>query len=294
MASLSREERRHQLLAKYPPPPLWKRVLKELPYTCKNIIYTICRWLWLESLGRKIFVKQTRGPEEVASLRFVDAHTSIPVPGVYGTINFGGKSYAFMQRLPGKDILQVRWSRFTGAEKHNNIHTQLRGFMEELRAIPPPQSPAICSGLGGPVLDYRLCTDGPHGPYADKADMNFQLRLGVPFDDIRRAFGSGPPQRTEDIIESHSRRHLLVYTHSDLAQHNIMVDNGEVTGIVAWECSSWYPTHWEYLKALFTEPCDVEWGSGIHKFLTPFQFEANVDAGFGWGSPKWKCDPRCT
>ncbi|KAK0192078.1 hypothetical protein F5146DRAFT_489341 [Armillaria mellea] len=198
-----------------------------------------------------------------------------------------------MQRLPGKDILQARWSRFTGAEKHN-IHTQLRGFMEELRAIPPPQSPAICSGLGGPVLDYRICTDGPHRPYADKADMNFQLRLGVPFDDIRRAFGSGPPQRTEDIIESHSRRHPIVYTHSDLAQHNIMVDNGEVTGIVDWECSGWYPTHWEYLKALFTEPCDVEWGSGIHKFLTPFQFEANVDAGFGWGSSKWKCDLRCT
>lgn len=47
MASLSREERRRQLLAKYPPPPLWKRILEELPYTSKNIIYTICRWLWL-------------------------------------------------------------------------------------------------------------------------------------------------------------------------------------------------------------------------------------------------------
>ncbi len=44
-----------------------------------------------------------------------------------------------MQRLPGKDILQARWSRFTVAEKLD-IHTQLRGFVEELRAIPPPQS----------------------------------------------------------------------------------------------------------------------------------------------------------
>ncbi|KAK0442108.1 kinase-like domain-containing protein, partial [Armillaria borealis] len=226
---------------------------------------------------------------EVASLRFVRAHTSIPVPRVFGTINFWGKSYAFMQRLPGNDILQARWSRFTDAEKLN-IHTQLRGFVEELRAIPPPQSPAICSVLRGPVRDYRLCTDGPHGPYADEAEMNFQLRLGVPFDNIRRAFCNGPPQRAEDIIESHSRRHPLVYTHSDLAQHNIIVDNGKVTGIVDWECSGWYPSHWEYLKALFTEPCDIEWRMGIHNFLTPFQFEANVDAGFGWGSPKWKCD----
>ncbi|KAK0482420.1 kinase-like protein [Armillaria novae-zelandiae] len=277
MASLSREERRRQLLAKYPPPPLWKRFLNELPYTCKNVIYTICRWLWLKSLGPWIFVKQTRGPEEVASLRFVHAHTSIPVPRVYGTINFWGKSYAFMQRLPGKDILRARWSQFTDSEKLN-IHTQLRGFVAELRAIPPPPSPAICSVLGGPGLDYRLCTDGPHGPYADEAEMNFQLRLGVPFDDIRRAFANESPQRAEDIIESHS------------PQHNIMVDNGEVTGIVDWECSGWYPRHWEYLKALFTEPCDVEWRSGIHNFLTPFQYEANVDARFGWGSPKWKCD----
>ncbi len=154
----------------------------------------------------------------------------------------------------------------------------------------PPQSPAICSVLGGLVRDYRLCTDEPHGPYADEAEMNFQRRLGVPFDDIRRAFGNGPPQRAEDIIESHSRRHPLVYTHSDLAQHNIMVDNGQVTGIIDCECSGWYTSHWEYLKALFTEPCDIEWRMGIHDFLTPFQFEANVDAGFGWGSPKWKCD----
>ncbi|KAK0204211.1 kinase-like domain-containing protein, partial [Desarmillaria ectypa] len=181
---------------------------------------------------------------EVASLRFVRAHTSIPVPRVFGIIDFWGKSYAFMQRLPGRDILQARWSRFTDAEKHN-IHTQLRGFVEELRAIPPPQSPAICSVLGGPVRDYRLCTDGAHGPYADEAEMNFQLRLGVPFDDVRRVF-CHEPQRAEDIIESHSRRHPLVFTHSDLAQHNIMVDGGKVTGIVDWECSGWYPTHWEY------------------------------------------------
>ncbi len=123
--------------------------------------------------------------------------------------------------------------------------------------------------------------------------MNFQLRLGVPFDDIRRALSNGPPQRVEDIIESHSRRHPLVYTHSDLAQHNIMVDNGQVTGIMDCECSGWYTSHWEYLKALFTEPCDIEWRMGIHDFLTPFQFEANVDAGFGWGSPKLEIVIRC-
>ncbi|KAG7447004.1 uncharacterized protein BT62DRAFT_829489, partial [Guyanagaster necrorhizus] len=181
---------------------------------------------------------------EVASLRFVRAHTSIPVPRVFGTIHFWGKSYAFMQRLPGQDILQARWNRFTDTEKHN-IHTQLRGFVEELRAIPSPRSPAICSVLGGPVMDYRICTDGPYGPYADEAVMNLQLRLGIPFGDVRRVFHS-EPQRAEEIIESHSRRHPLVFTHSDLAQHNIMVDNGKVTGIVDWECSGWYPAHWEY------------------------------------------------
>ncbi|PBK66914.1 hypothetical protein ARMSODRAFT_1046308, partial [Armillaria solidipes] len=85
---------------------------------------------------------------EVASLRFVRAHTSIPVPRVFGSINFWGKNYAFMQRLPGRDILQTRWNRLTDAEKHN-IHAQLRGFAEELRVIPPLQSPAICSVLGG-------------------------------------------------------------------------------------------------------------------------------------------------
>lgn len=134
--------------------------------------------------------------------------------------------------------------------------------------------------LGGPVRDYRICTDDPHGSYADEAEKNFQLRLGIPFDDIRRVYCE-ELQRADEIIRSYSRIHPLVFTHSNLAQHNIMVDNGRVTGIVHWECTGWYPTYWEYLKALFTEPCDIEWRTGIHNFLTPFQFEADIDARFG-------------
>ncbi|KAK0444391.1 hypothetical protein EV421DRAFT_1800830 [Armillaria borealis] len=203
MVSLSREERRRQLLAKYPPPPLWKQTLTRLRCASVEITFSIFRWLWLKSLGRWTFVKRTRGLEEVASLRFVRAHTSIPVPRVFGSINFLGKNYAFIQRLPGRDILQTRWNRrLTDAEKHN-IHAQLRGFAEELRAIRPLQSPAICSVLGGPVRDYRICTDGPHGPYADEAEMNFQLRLGILFDDIRRVYCDEPQRERPSPAQHH-------------------------------------------------------------------------------------------
>lgn len=69
------------------------------------------------------------------------------------------------------------------AEKYH-IYAQLRGFVEGLRAISSPKSPVTCSVIGGTSKGLQdLVTDDPHGSYAE-AEMNFHLRLGIPFDNI--------------------------------------------------------------------------------------------------------------
>ena len=44
--------------------------------------------------------------------------------------------------------------------------------------------------------------------------------------------------------------HKVVFTHGDLAHHNIMVDNGHVTAFLDWESAGWYPEYWKYTTAL--------------------------------------------
>lgn len=54
----------------------------------------------------------------------------------------------------------------------------------------------------------------------------------------------------------------MVFTHADLNPRNILVDrviqsdgsrSWEVTGIVDWETSGYYPEYWDYTKAMFEE-----------------------------------------
>ncbi|KAK0186168.1 hypothetical protein F5146DRAFT_171719 [Armillaria mellea] len=44
--------------------------------------------------------------------------------------------------------------------------------------------------------------------------------------------------------------HDIVFTHGDLWDHNIMVDQGHITGIVDWEWAGWLPEYWEYTSIL--------------------------------------------
>ncbi len=44
--------------------------------------------------------------------------------------------------------------------------------------------------------------------------------------------------------------HDIVFTHGDLWDHNIMVDQGHINGIVDWECAGWLPEYWEYTSIL--------------------------------------------
>jgi aminoglycoside phosphotransferase (APT) family kinase protein len=65
------------------------------------------------------------------------------------------------------------------------------------------------------------------------------------------------------------------FTHGDLHNENIMVDGaagGNVTGILDWEFSGYFPAWWEYASATTraTSPDDVEWRELLSEFLEPF------------------------
>jgi len=65
----------------------------------------------------------------------------------------------------------------------------------------------------------------------------------------------------EEILEMLPRSTLdsMVFTHGDVAPRNIMVDEvGNITGILDWEKSGWYPDYWEYVY-VHSYGSDIDW-----------------------------------
>lgn len=73
------------------------------------------------------------------------------------------------------------------------------------------------------------------------------------------------------------KKHRIVFTHGDLCQRNIMVnEKGDVTGIVDWEFSGWYPEYWEFAKALRGWQWQNDWSDYLSWILEPFYSEYAV------------------
>ena len=53
--------------------------------------------------------------------------------------------------------------------------------------------------------------------------------------------------------------HRIVLTHGDLSQHNILVQNGKITGLIDWEFAGWLPEHWEYVNFVKRAPVNRDW-----------------------------------
>ncbi|KAE8311195.1 hypothetical protein BDV41DRAFT_578857 [Aspergillus transmontanensis] len=127
--------------------------------------------------------------------------------------------------------LDKAWEIYDEATK-NRVTNQLKGYICELREIPP--SDYIGSVDFSPVADPIL--DGCHnqGPFSTEEVFDNALidayRSKVPRSYIK-SFLAGMLSQN---------KHQTVFTHGDLRLANIMVNNGNVTGIVDWEFGGWY------------------------------------------------------
>lgn len=56
------------------------------------------------------------------------------------------------------------------------------------------------------------------------------------------------------------------FTHGDLNIGNIMVKDGNVTGVIDWEASGYFPVWWEFVAtAIVNGPEDREWKRLLRK-----------------------------
>jgi aminoglycoside phosphotransferase (APT) family kinase protein len=175
---------------------------------------------------------------EVATMRFVARNTNIPIPFAWTSFRWRSIEYIVMSRVPGVTLEDMLKNSKDGTiENQEAIIDKLRHFVAQLRSLKSPHGPLICSVLGGPIDDYRVC-HFPSGPYDDEQHMNLQLRCAHPVDRL-----------PDFVISSHAISHPIVFTHGEIDPRNILVQGSRVT-LMDWETAGWFPAHWEYCKAI--------------------------------------------
>ncbi|KAF1918234.1 kinase-like domain-containing protein [Ampelomyces quisqualis] len=202
---------------------------------CRILLYPD---LTVVKIGRRVT------PDEPAALELA-AELGLPVPQVHkaGTGSVDGEAYIRMDYVQGERLDSV-WPSMTEEEKVG-ICGQLRGILTNMRSL-PWRTALIGSCLGRAARDCRQYTDYSDGPYGDEETFNtsfyFDLVKTIPVP-IRAA-----------LYQQLRNDHRIVFSHGDLAQHNILVKEGQITGLLDWEYSGWYPEHWDYIK-FFERPC---------------------------------------
>jgi aminoglycoside phosphotransferase (APT) family kinase protein len=178
--------------------------------------------------------------DDAESIMFIRENTTIPVPEILDTYHEDGKNYIVMNYIPGVSLDNV-WECMS-AEDMSVITKELEDYVRQMRQLSAPEGVLIGSVTGGPAIDRRQSGSATGGPFRSETDFNeWQLAQLIP---------QVPLSSREMYASMHKSDHRVVFTHGDLAFHNIIVSDGHIKAIIDWEYSGWYPEHWDYCKTL--------------------------------------------
>lgn len=173
---------------------------------------------------------------EAAVLRWLARNTDIPAPRVidcvrtYTNSHSGGShcqiDLMLITEVPGRTIMDVGENNLSDADVVK-IARDLKYYFDQLRSIPSPWGSKICSLAGGHLQSYRFRRFSC-GPFIDENEFNdFVLNEGSAIIQY--------PDQKEIVTKRLAKPHSVCFAHGDLAQANILICGGRVTGIVDWE-----------------------------------------------------------
>ncbi|OQE22244.1 hypothetical protein PENFLA_c013G05316 [Penicillium flavigenum] len=219
-------------------------------------------------LGNNLVVKSGHlRPQEGSTLRFIAENTTIPVPKVHDIRCEDGKPVALvMDYMPGKRLDEA-WDTLDSSQKLS-IADELHSYVNQLRELKGHYIGAIDRGEA--IIGRNASLEG--GPFDTEQEFN-EFILG---DMVKIA---------PDLLRHYCKfalmdDHEIVFTHSDLAPRNILVDGGRVTAILDWEYAGWYPAHWEYCQALRHLRPMFDWPEYLDRILPPKFEREYIDMAF--------------
>lgn len=120
----------------------------------------------------------TKRLSEACTLNFIAEKTSVPVPKVITAFECKetGCRYILLTTLPGSRLDMV-WDGMS-EETRSDILTQLQGYMNEIRAIPPPKKRFV-STVGLTSLEDERIFSGRFGPFQNVESFHRATRAGI-------------------------------------------------------------------------------------------------------------------
>ncbi|KAF9730212.1 hypothetical protein PMIN04_012255 [Paraphaeosphaeria minitans] len=216
------------------------------------------------SLGSKYILKE-RSIEppnfEACNIRFLRESTTIPVPRVELEYNDDDRYFMVTERVPG-DVLGAIWTSLPTAEKEN-IAKQTADCLLQLRNL---RSSRMQSLGEQPLYSAFLFLNGfgrPHGPLCSDDE------LWAEFSIILKNLPEKVRLRLRERMPSAGP---YTFTHGDLNIGNIVVQDGNLSGILDWESSGYFPVWWEFTCAgIGLGENDAEWKALLRKFMPSFE-----------------------
>ncbi|EGY23432.1 uncharacterized protein VDAG_04870 [Verticillium dahliae VdLs.17] len=239
------------------------------------------------SVGSKLIVKErsTSPPNfEARNIRFLRANTTIPLPPILKEWSEDGRYFMVNERVQGEP-LSVAWPNLTDVERHR-VAKQTANYLTELRQL---HSPLIQSLSGEPVYSAFLFPVGygvPHGPLCSDDEL---------WDELNKALERVPERARQRLQERMPSSTPYTFTHGDLTSVNIMVENGNLTGILDWEASGYFPVWWEFACAgIGLGEEDKQWKTLLQGYMSGFMEAREFWLDFHSLSNYPKLDVRAT
>ena len=239
---------------------------------------------WVGKCSADIVVKVTTSISdftECTSLEYLEYHMpDLPIPRVHGLVVYNELAYLFVSFLPGSTLSEV-WPALTNTQKEA-VRDQLDSILTRLRQLERPDGMALGGVKGEGCKDARrsikTCTRAIFSN-ADFWDFQYsEAPVGSPVYLTLLGKITRPLQASR-----------CVFTHGDLRTSNIIVRAGEdgsydISGIVDWEMSGFYPEDFECTKItnnLATNETS-DWYLFLPPCVSPKKYPSRWLADFAW------------
>ena len=211
-------------------------------------------------MGSKLIVKErsTSPPNfEARNIRLLTAKTTIPVPVITNEWSEGDRYFIVTERIPGEPLSSV-WATMSTTERVR-VAKQTADYLAQLRQL---TSTRIQGVDGNPVYCAFLFSGGygvPHGPISTDDEL---------WDEMAQRLNGVPEKARQRLRERMPPATPYTFTHGDLTNVNIMVERGNLTGIIDWEASGYFPVWWELACAgIGLGEEDAEWKNLLRQYM---------------------------
>jgi aminoglycoside phosphotransferase (APT) family kinase protein len=219
--------------------------------------------------GRRIHLEEKDALDLAAEL-------NIPAPRVHEASTAPDGIVSIRMDFIEGESLEELWPTMS-EEERQDICRQLREILVAMQSA-KSNTGVIGSCKGGQFRECRRMGEYTGGPYQDEAGFNKYIANVI----------STTPTDIRDALHSQLRTdHRIVFAHGDLSQHNILIKDMKISGLIDWEYGGWFPEYWDYVKFFEISSKNRDWRE-YAKYIFPrtyFEELAVYQGILRWGSP---------